>query len=66
MIENSKQYNEEDLNEQKRIKAMLKLNDKIFEYCHYFEGNENILRELEGYRTWIKHSPHSPKNMNQN
>ena len=61
MIENSKQYNEEDLNEQKRIKAMLKLNDKIFEYSHLYEGNEDILRELEGYRNWIKHSPHSPK-----
>ena len=61
MIENSKQYNEEDLNEQKRIKAMLKLNDKIFEYSHLYEGNEDILKELEGYRNWIKHSPHSPK-----
>ena len=35
---------------------MLKLNDKIFEYSHLYEGNEDILRELESYRNWIKHS----------
>lgn len=61
MLEESKQFEKEDKEEKERIKAMLKLNDKIFEYCHYFEGNENILRELEGYRTWIKHSPHALK-----
>lgn len=61
MLEDSKKYEKEDKKEKERIKAMLKLNDKIFEYCHYFEGNENILRELEGYRTWIKHSPHALK-----
>ena len=61
IIEKSKENNEEDLNEKERIKAMLKLNDKIFEYSHLNEGNEDILRELEGYRNWIKHSAHSPK-----
>ena len=61
IIEESKKNNEEDLNEKERIKAMLKLNDKIFEYSHLNEGNEDILRELEGYRNWIKHSAHSPK-----
>ena len=61
IIENSKENNEEDSNEKERIKAMLKLNDKIFEYSHLNEGNEDILRELEGYRNWLKHSSHSPK-----
>ena len=61
MIENSNKCNEEDNKEKERIKALLKLNDKIFEYCHLNEGNEDILRELEGYRNWIKHSSHSPK-----
>ena len=40
---------------------MLKLNDKIFEYSHLYEGNEDILRELESYRNWIKHSTTVPK-----
>ena len=40
---------------------MLKLNDKIFEYSHFYEDNEDILRELEGYRNWIKHSPNASK-----
>ena len=35
---------------------MLKLNDKIFEYSHLYEGNEDILRELEVFRNWIKHN----------
>ena len=61
MIENSKKFNEEDNQEKERIKVLLKLNDKIFEYCHLNEGNEDILRELEGYRNWIKHSSHSKK-----
>ena len=61
MLEDAKKNEKEDREEKERIKVMLKLNDKIFEYCHYFEGNENILRELEGYRTWIKHSPHALK-----
>ena len=61
MIENSKEYNVEDKHEKERIKAMLKLNDKIFDYCHSNEGNEDILRELEEYRNWIKHSSHAGK-----
>ena len=61
IIENSKVNNEEDLKEKERIKAMLKLNDKIFEYSHLNDGNEDILRELEGYRNWIKHSSHAQK-----
>ena len=40
---------------------MLRLNDKIFEYSHLYEGNEDILRELESYRNWIKHSTTVPK-----
>ena len=61
MIEESKECEEKDKKEKDRIKAMLKLNDKIFEYCHLYDGNEDILRELEGYRTWIKHNPNVPK-----
>ena len=61
MIEKSKNYNDEDKNEKERIKAMLKLNDKIFDYCHSNEGNEDILRELEEYRNWIKHNSHAVK-----
>ena len=34
---------------------------KIFEYSHLYEGNEDILRELESYRNWIKHSTTVPK-----
>ncbi len=56
MLENSKEFDTEDKHEKERIKAMLKLNDKIFEYSHLYEGNEDILRELEAYRNWIKHS----------
>ena len=56
IIEDSKKNEENDKLEKERIQAMLKLNDKIFEYSHLFEGNEDILRELEGYRNWIKHS----------
>ena len=66
MVEEAKKYEKEDQQEKERIQVMLKLNDKIFEYSHFYEDNEDILRELEGYRNWIKHSPHSPKNMNQN
>ena len=40
---------------------MLKLNDKIFEFSHLYEGNEDIIRELESYRNWIKHSSTVPK-----
>ena len=40
---------------------MLRLNDKIFEFSHLYEGNEDILRELESYRNWIKHSTTVPK-----
>ena len=61
MIENSKQFDAEDAHEQERIKAMLKLNDKIFEYSHLNEGNEDILRELEGVRNWLKHSENVEK-----
>ena len=61
MIEDAKKFDKEDQEEKERIQAMLKLNDKIFEYSHLNEGNEDILRELEGYRNWIKHSAHSPK-----
>ena len=56
MIEDAKKFDKEDQEEKERIQAMLKLNDKIFEYSHLNEGNEDILRELEGYRNWIKHS----------
>ena len=61
MIEDSKKHEEEDLEEKERIQSMLKLNDKIFEYSHLYEGNEDILRELESYRNWIKHSTTVPK-----
>ena len=60
-VEEAKKNEKQDLEEQCRIQAMLKLNDKIFEYSHLFEGNEDILRELEGYRNWIKHSTAVPK-----
>ena len=56
LVENAKKYEQEDLKEKERIEAMLRLNDKIFEYIHLYEGNEDILRELESYRNWIKHS----------
>ena len=56
MIEEAKKYSQEDMEEKERIQAMLRLNDKIFEYNHLYEGNEDILRELESYRNWIKHS----------
>ncbi len=61
MVEDSKKYENQDLDEKARIQAMLKLNDKIFEYSHLYEGNEDILRELESYRNWIKHSTTVPK-----
>ena len=61
MIKNSKEFEAQDKHEKERIKAMLKLNDKIFEYSHLYEGNEDILRELEGYRNWLKHSEHAEK-----
>ena len=61
MIENSKQFDAEDAHEKERIKAMLKLNDKIFEYIHLYEGDEDILRELEGVRNWLKHSENVKK-----
>lgn len=61
MIEDAKKFDKEDQEEKERIQAMLKLNDKIFEYSHLNEGNEDILRELEGYRNWIKHSPNALK-----
>ena len=60
-VEEAKKNEKQDLEEQCRIQAMLKLNDKIFEYSHLYEGNEDILRELEGYRNWIKHSTTVPK-----
>mgnify|MGYP002626763420 FL=1 len=60
-VEDSKKNEKQDLDEKARIQAMLRLNDKIFEYSHLYEGNEDILRELEGYRNWIKHSTTVPK-----
>ena len=56
MIEDAKIHEQEDLVEKERIQSRLRLNDKIFEYSHLYEGNEDILRELESYRNWIKHS----------
>ena len=56
MVEDSQKHEQEDTEEKERIQAMLRLNDKIFEYSHLYEGNEDILRELESYRNWIKHS----------
>jgi molecular chaperone DnaK (HSP70) len=61
MIQQAKSHEQEDLEEKKRIEAMLRLNDKIFEYNHLYEGNEDILRELESYRSWIKHSTTVPR-----
>ena len=61
MIHEAKIHEQEDLEEKQRIEAMLRLNDKIFEYNHLYEGNEDILRELESYRNWIKHSTTVPK-----
>ena len=66
MIEDAKKNEKNDLEEKTRIQAMLKLNDKIFEYSHLFEGNEDILRELESYRNWIKHSTAVPKEEYEN
>jgi molecular chaperone DnaK (HSP70) len=60
-VEDSKKNEKQDLDEKSRIQAMLRLNDKIFEYSHLYEGNEDILRELESYRNWIKHSTTVPK-----
>ena len=40
---------------------MIKLNDKIFDYYHSKEGNEDILRELEEYRNLIKDSSYAWK-----
>ena len=56
MVEDAQRHEQEDTEERERIQAMLRLNDKIFEYSHLYEGNEDILRELESYRNWIKHS----------
>ena len=56
MVEDAQKHEQEDTEERERIQAMLRLNDKIFEYSHLYEGNEDILRELESYRNWIKHS----------
>ena len=56
MIKDAKIHEQEDLVEKERIQSRLRLNDKIFEYSHLYEGNEDILRELESYRNWIKHS----------
>jgi len=61
MIHEAKVHEQKDLEEKQRIEAMLRLNDKIFEYNHLYEGNEDILRELESYRNWIKHSTTVPK-----
>ena len=61
MIENSKEFDTEDKYEKEMIKDMIKLNDKIFEYSHLYEGNEDILRELEEYRNWLKHNDHVEK-----
>jgi len=61
MIQQAKIHEQEDLEEKQRIEAMLRLNDKIFEYNHLYEGNEDILRELESYRNWIKHSTTVPR-----
>ena len=61
MIEDAKNHEQEDLVEKERIQSRLRLNDKIFEYSHLYEGNEDILRELESYRNWIKHSSTVPK-----
>ena len=60
-VEDSKKNEKQDLDEKARIQAMLRFNDKIFEYSHLYEGNEDILRELESYRNWIKHSTTVPK-----
>ena len=61
MVEQAKIFDEQDKHEKERIKVMLKLNDKIFEYSHLNEGNEDILRELEEYRNWLKHNSHVEK-----
>ena len=60
-VEDAKKNEKQDSDEKERIQAMLRLNDKIFEYSHLYEGNEDILRELESYRNWIKHSTSVPK-----
>ena len=56
IVNKARENEEEDLEEKERIQSMLKLNDKIFEYSHLYEGNEDILRELEVFRNWIKHN----------
>ena len=61
MIQQAKIHEKEDLEEKQRIEAMLRLNDKIFEYNHLYEGNEEILRELESFRNWLKHSTSVPR-----
>ena len=61
MIQEAKDHEQQDSEEKQRIEAMLRLNDKIFEYNHLYEGNEDILRELESYRNWIKHSTTVPR-----
>ena len=66
MVEDAHKHELEDSEEKERIQAMLRLNDKIFEYSHLFEGNEDILRELESYRNWIKHSTAVPKEEYEN
>ena len=65
-VHEAKKFEKEDLEERERILAMLKLNDKIFEFSHLYEGNEDILRELESYRNWIKHSTAVPKQEYEN
>ena len=42
-IEDAKKNEKQDLEEKERIQAMLKLNDKIFEFSHLYEGNEDII-----------------------
>ena len=56
IIEEAQKHEEDDLKEKARIQSMLRLNDKIFEFSHLYEGNEDILRELESYKNWLKHS----------
>lgn len=61
MIASGYENEKEDEMEMQRIKSMLKLNDNIIKYSHEFGGFEDVRRDLESFRTWVKHSSNVPK-----
>jgi len=60
-IKEAEKLFKDDKIEEERIKAMLHLNDLLVNYSHKYGENEEIRRNIDQYRNWLKHSSQVPK-----